>query len=119
MEYTAKIELHEKRNFGIDNQVSLADVQTFDSKEMEEVLNWLKDKLMFKNATDEDFEKYFSIQHQANLKKNLIDQEYFSLESPWQYLYSSVEDSSLFVARKIYVIHVKDADGNYVNLFED
>ena len=115
--YTVTIELHENHNFGIDNQLSLASDEKFNNKE--DVLPWLKDKLMSKSATDEDFEKYFSVQHQDKLKKTLIDKEYFSFESPWQYLYSSVEDSSLFVARKIYVIHVKDADGNYVNLFED
>lgn len=115
--YTVTIEPYENLNFGSNLHESLAGVEKFNNKEA--LLHWLKDKLMSKNATDGDFEKYFSVQHQDKLKKNLIDKEYSSFESPWLYLYSSVEEFRPGIGMDIYVIYVKDANNNYVNLFED
>lgn len=117
MEYTAKIELHEKLDFGRHTHKSLESDKKFNNTE--DVLPWLKNKLMSKSATDEDFKKYFSVQHQDKLKKNLIDIDKYDLKSPWIYLYSTVEEFKPGIGMDIYVIYVKDDNNNYVKLFED
>lgn len=115
--YTVTIEPYENLDFGRDIHESLAGVKKFNNKE--DVLPWLKDKLMSKNSTDEDFKKYFSVQHQDKLKKNFTEQDHFYFKSPWVYLYSSIEEFKPGVGMEIYLISVEDADNHYVSLFEE
>ena len=110
-------EPYDNLNFGSNLHESLAGDKKFNNTE--DVLPWLKDKLMVKNATDEDFEKYFSVQHQDKLKKNFIDRGHVYFKSPYVYLYSTVEEFKPGIGMDIYVIYVKDANNNYVKLFED